>query len=163
MAGALQLALGLLRMGFITNFISRPVLSGFVHASVVVIAASQLEYLIGISISGNSSTAETLLALGEHIGKANLSALMVGTGAVAALILLAKMVPCLPAPLIVVAASTLIIYLLGLDGRGVEVVGTVPQGLPSFSLPPLDFEMMRELSVTLVAFIPQISMFLVPG
>ena len=159
MAGVLQLALGLLRMGFVTNFISRPVLSGFVHASVVVIAVSQLEQLIGVSISGSPSTVGTLLALGEHIGKANLSALMVGASALAALVLLAKMVPRLPAPLVVAAASTLIVYLLGLDGRGVEVVGTVPQGLPSFSLPPLDLEVMRELAVgaLTVAFISFIS------
>jgi SulP family sulfate permease len=162
MAGALQLIVGLLRMGFITNFISHPVLSGFVHASVIVIALSQLKHLVGIPLSGGHSTVVSLMELGRRIGEANLSAVVIGLGGIATLVLLSMTFPRVPGPLVLVAGSTLGVWLLRLNEKGVDIVGEVPQGLPGFSLPPLDLGSVRALSlaaltVAFVGFVESIS------
>jgi sulfate permease, SulP family len=162
MAGALQLIVGLLRMGFITNFISHPVLSGFVHASVIVIALSQLKHLLGIPLSGGHSTLGLLMELGRRIGEANLSAVAIGLVGIATLVLLSMTFPRVPGPLVLVAGSTLGVWLLRLNERGVDIVGEVPRGLPGFSLPPLDLGSVRALSlaaltVAFVGFVESIS------
>ena len=107
MAGSLQLALGLLKMGFITNFIPHPVLSGFIYASAIVIAISQARHLLGISLSGGEgSTPGTVLELGRRIGETNLVALAVGVGSILALAFIARALPRVPGPLLVAAGST---------------------------------------------------------
>ncbi len=155
MVGAIQLALGVLRLGFVTNFISRPVLSGFVLASAVVIALSQMEHLLGIPLSGERSTAGTALELGRRIEETDLLTLAIGLGSLVALVILGKALPRVPVPLIVVAAATLIVYLSGLEEKGVDVVGEVPGGLPGFSVPALELEAVRSLlsSAAVVAFV----------
>lgn len=163
MAGTLQLALGLLKMGFITNFIPHPVLSGFIYASAIVIAISQARHLLGISLSGGEgSTPGTVLELGQRIGETNPVALAVGAGSILALAFIAKALPRAPGPLVVAAGSTLAVYLFGLNERGVGIVGDVPRGLPGFSLPPLELEPARALltaalTVALVGFVESIS------
>ena len=162
MAGGLQLALGFLGMGFVTNFIPRPVLIGFVYASAVVIALSQAQHLLGIPVSGTHSTVGAVLELGERIGEANLLTLALGAGSLAALVLLAKVAPRVPAPLAVVAAAGLTVYLFDLEEKGVDVVGEIPQGLPGFSVPVVDPELVRALlpaavTVAFVGFVESIS------
>jgi SulP family sulfate permease len=162
MAGALQLAIGLLKMGFITNFIPHPVLSGFIYASAIIIAISQTKYILGISVSGEHSTVSTTLEIGKQIEDTNLITLVLGASSILALVLFAKMMPHLPGPLIVASTSTLAVYLLGLEDRGVQVVGDVPRGLPGLSLPLLNLEAFRvllpaALTVAFVGFIESIS------
>ena len=163
MVGVLQLAMGLLRMGFMVNFIPGPVLSGFVYASAMVIAASQLKNLLGVDVSSRrSGTLTTVLAVARSIGETNLATLAVGLVSIAALVILPKLWSCLPAPLLVAVVSTLAVSLLGLHGRGVAIVGDIPRGLPAFSLPPLDPDSLRALlpsalTVTFVGFISSIS------
>ncbi len=128
MVGVLQLAIGFFRMGFITNFIPRPVLSGFIYASAIVIALSQMQYLLGIPLSAGGSTVGTVLELALGVGATDPLTLAIGAGSIVALVLLAKGAPRLPGPLMVAAGATLIVYLLGLDGRGVSVVGEVARG-----------------------------------
>ncbi len=155
MVGALQLTIGLLRMGFVTNFIPRPVLSGFIYASAIVIALSQMKYLLGIPLSAGGSTVSTVLELARGIGGTEPLALAIGLGSIVALVLFAKAAPRLPGPLLVAAGATLIVYLLGLDGRGVGIVGEVPRGLPTLSVPALDPGSFRALlpAAVVVAFV----------
>lgn len=155
MVGVMQLALGVLRMGFVTNFISRPVLSGFVYASAVVITLSQMEHLLGIPLSGEHSTVGTVLELGRSIGETNPLALAIGLGSLVALVFLGRALPRVPVSLVVVAVATFVVYLFGLDGKGVDVVGEVPGGLPGFSVPDLDLGAVRALlsSAAVVAFV----------
>lgn len=162
MAGALQLGIGLLKMGFVTNFISHPVLSGFIYASAIVIALSQLKHILGISLSDEHSIAKMVLELGRRIGETNPVTLALGVGSIGALVLFAKTMPRVPGPLVVAAGSALVVYLFGLEERGVRVVGDVPRGLPELSLPPLDLELLRALlpaalAVAFVGFIESIS------
>jgi SulP family sulfate permease len=162
MAGVLQLTIGLLKMGFITNFIPHPVLSGFIYASAIIIAISQTKHLLGISLSSEHSTVSTVLEIGKQIEETNLITLVLGTSSILALVLFGKMTPRLPGPLVVAAASTLAVYVLGLKDRGVQIVGDVPRGLPELSLPLLNLEAFRALlpaalTVAFVGFIESIS------
>ena len=163
MVGVLQLTMGLLRMGFMVNFIPGPVLSGFVYASAVVIAVSQLKNLLGVHVSaGHSGTVTTVLAVARKIGETNLATLGVGLVSIAALVILPRLWSRLPAPLVVAVVSTLAVYLLGLHGKGVAIVSDIPRGLPAFSLPSLDPDSLRALlpsalTVTFVGFISSIS------
>jgi sulfate permease, SulP family len=155
MVGALQLALGLLKMGFVTNFIPRPVLSGFIYASAIIIVLSQVKYLLGIPVSTHGSTISAVLEIGRSIGETNPVTLAVGVSAIVALVFFAKVLPRLPGALIVVAASTLVVYVLGLDERGVSIVGNVPRGLPSLSIPEPDLGSFNVLlpAALIVAFV----------
>lgn len=162
MAGGLQLALGLLRMGFVTNFIPHPVLSGFIYASAIVIAISQLQHLLGIETGAGQSTVNVALEMGRGIAATNPITLTVGVGSLIALILLGKAAPRLPSSLLVVAGAALATYVLNLEQRSVDVVGKVPHGLPSFSVPPLDIEtasslLPAALAVAFVGFVESIS------
>lgn len=155
MVGVLQLLIGLLRMGFITNFISHPVLSGFIYASAIVIMLSQLKNLLGVSFSGSHSTISTAAGIWARVGETNLPTLALGLGSVVVMLALARLFPRVPGPLVVVAASAFIVYLFGLNELGVDIVGEVPRGLPGFSVPNLDLESARLLltSALVVAFV----------
>lgn len=155
MVGVLQLVIGLLRMGFITNFISHPVLHGFVYASVIVIALSQMEHLLGVSVSGGHSTVGLVIEYGRKIGEADPLTLAIGLGSLVAIVVLAKTLPRIPGSLVVVAAATLVVYVFGLDKQGVDIVGEVPGGLPALSMPALEFDAVRALlsSAAIVAFV----------
>ncbi|MDQ3377352.1 MAG: SulP family inorganic anion transporter, partial [Actinomycetota bacterium] len=162
MAGALQLGLGLLRLGFVSNFIPLPVLSGFVYASAVVISLSQAAGLLGIPSGDERSTIGILAALVGRIGQANLPTLVIGVGGIVALVALARFFPRVPGALVVAAVSTAIVYAFGLQGAGVGIVGEVPGGLPGLSMPPLGLETVRgllpaALAVALVGFVESVS------
>lgn len=161
MAGLVQLGLGLVRMGFITNFISHPVLSGFVHASVIVIALSQLGHLLGIPLASTHSTTDIAVQLARTITEANLYAVAISAACLAVLVF-SRRIARIPGPLIVAVGSTTLVYLLDLEARGVSVVGDVPQGLPDLSVPAIDLAALGDLApaaltVGFVGFIESIS------
>jgi sulfate permease, SulP family len=155
MVGVLQLGLGLLRMGFITNFISRPVLSGFVFASAIIIVISQVGNLLGVPASGSHSTINTVAGIWRGLGETNPLALALGLGSIVAMVVLGRAFPRLPGPLVVVGASALVVYLFGLHERGVGIVGEVPEGLPALSIPALNLDLASSLvtSAVVVAFV----------
>ena len=155
MVGVLQLALGLLRMGFLANFIPHPVLSGFIYASAVIIALSQVKYFLGIELEDEQSTIGVVVEIYEKLGQTDPLPLVIGALSVAAIVLLGRFIPRIPGALVAVVAATLAVYLLSLDGRGVGIVGEVPRGLPQFSVPTLDFGVIRTLvpAALIVAFV----------
>lgn len=155
MVGALQLALGFLQMGFLTNFISHPVLSGFIYASAVIIALSQVKHFLGIESADDHSTLGMVASIIGKIENTNLIPLTIGLLSLAAIVLLGKFVPRLPGALVAVVAATLAVYLFSLDSRGVGIVGEVPRGLPQLSMPAFNFEVIRTLvpAALIVAFV----------
>lgn len=155
MVGVLQLGIGLLRMGFITNFISHPVLSGFVYASAVIIAISQAQHLFGIPVQAAHSTVATVRELAGGIEQTSGITLALGLASIATILALGRAAPRLPAPLLTVAGATVVVFALGLDGKGVDVVGEVPGGLPALSVPALDLDVARRLvpAAVVVAFV----------
>lgn len=145
MVGAFKMILGFTRMGFLTNFISPPVISGFTSAAAIVIGLSQIHHLLGIPSTRGHAFLPLLNGVAAHIGEIDPLTTGIGAGCLAALLVLRRMMPRFPAPLAVVIASALFVQILGLDREGVEVVGHVPPGLPAFAIPAWEAEQLRDL------------------
>ena len=146
MVGAVKLILGLTRMGFLVNFLSPAVISGFTSAAAVVIAMSQVHHLLGIPSSGGHSFLHLLEGVRDHAGEIHLLTFGIGVGSAAVLLALRKTMPRFPAPLAVVIASSLLVQTFGLEQAGVKVVGPVPQGLPAFAVPSWDAGALKDLA-----------------
>lgn len=162
MVGLVQLALGLSGMGFVVNFLSRPVISGFTSAASLIIGASQLKYLLKIELPKTQLVHEVLWAALQRLGSAHLATVLIGAASLAFLTVMKRLRPRQPRALYVVVASTLAVVALGLEGRGVQVVGDVPSGLPRLTLPSADLALWRKLlpsalTIGLVAFMEAIS------
>ncbi|MCA9970055.1 MAG: solute carrier family 26 protein [Anaerolineales bacterium] len=155
LVGVIQLAMGLLRIGFVVNFLSHPVLAGFTSAAALIIGASQLKHLLGISIPRTEAFFETMRHTLAGLAGANLPTLAIGAGSIALLaffknglgpllrrrgVAAGLVVPLTKSgPLLVVLIGTLLVWGLGLDAAaGVRIVGQVPAGLPPLTLPTLD-------------------------
>jgi sulfate permease, SulP family len=157
LSGVIQLALGLLRAGFVVNFLSHAVISGFTSAAAIVIGLSQLRQLLGIEMPAAHSVFALLYEVVRRLGEANPYTVAIGLGSIAALVAARKWAPRLPGALLVVAVATVLTYLFGLAERGVAIVGSVPGGLPAPSLPVLDGGavsalMMTALTISFVGF-----------
>src|SRR4030095_3811231 len=136
LVGAILVVASLLRLGFIANFISEPVLVGFKAGIALVIVLDQLPKLLGIHFH-KGTFVRNLLAIVRGIPETSLATLAVGLTMIVMLVALEHFLPRLPAPLIAVAAGIAGTKLLGLQGHGVELVGQIPTGLPSFISPDL--------------------------
>jgi high affinity sulfate transporter 1 len=134
MVGAILIVAGLLRLGFVANFISEPVLVGFKAGIGVVIVLDQLPKLLGTHID-KGGFLHNLLATVQSIGHASLPTVAVGVFMVLLLVGMKRFTPRLPAPLIAVALGILGMSLFGLERFGVSAVGVVPIGLPAPTLP----------------------------
>ncbi|MDO5705783.1 MAG: sulfate permease [Paracoccus sp. (in: a-proteobacteria)] len=177
LSGAMLLAMGLFRLGFLANFLSHPVIAGFITASGILIAVSQLRHLLGIG-GGGQTLPEMLPALVANIAQVNPLTIAIGLpvlaflwwarqglkpalrraglGEVAATILTRA------APVAAVAASTLAVVVFDLDARGVAVVGQVPQGLPPLTMPDLSPALIGALLmpaalISVIGFVESIS------
>lgn len=139
LSGVFQIVFGALRMGVLLNFLSHPVLMGFINAAALIIGLSQLAPLLGIPAQQSTHFLLDIWHIISHID--TLHELSLGFGVSAILLLLAfkKLAPKLPGVLITVVALTWVSYVLEYAKLGGRVVGVVPQGLPSFSVPPLDW------------------------
>lgn len=178
LSGVMLVAMGLLKMGFFSNFLSHPVISGFLTASGILIAVSQLGSLLGIESSG-FTLVERLMTLIPNLDALNLPTCLLGTGTLVFLVWLRRhgksalrhlglpnSVADLVAkagPVIAVVATTLATWYWGLADQGVNVVGDVPGGLPAFSLPWADASLWKALFIpalliSLVGFVESVSM-----
>jgi SulP family sulfate permease len=176
-SGLMLLVMGILRFGFMANFLSHPVVSGFITASGIIIALSQVRHILGIPGHGDNLP-ELLLSLSSHLGDSNLVTLL--TGAAAMLFLFwarSGLKPLLQraglsadaagmlakaGPVLVILATTLASFAGDFEGRGVALVGDVPQGLPSLSLPSFDLALWSELAVSamlisIIGFVESVS------
>lgn len=179
MVGVLQLAMGVLRVGFLVNFLSHPVLSGFTSAAALVIGFSQLKTLLGFSIPRSDSIFETIVYAGEHIGQTNPIVVLIGLVSIGVLLYfkfgLANLLQRLKvnsglimpitkmAPLVVVVMSIVLVWALDLNARAdVPIVGKVPVGLPSPTVPAFDLEVWQQLlpiaiTIALIGYMESIS------
>jgi len=142
MVGILCLVGGVLRLGFVANFLSKPVIVGFMHGLALVIIVAQLPKVLGLKSDGET-TLEQVVSLLHRLGDANLISLAIGAGTFAVILLCRGFAPRVPGAVLALAGSGLAVVLLGLDKQGVAVVGRIPTGLPGLSLPVLtlaDFE-----------------------
>ncbi len=160
--GVLQLAFGLLRMGFLVNFLSRPVISGFTSAAAIIIGLSQLKHLLGVEIPGSNRIQQLVSHAAAALPDTHLPTLGLGLTGIALIVGMKKWVPRMPGSLAGVVAGTLAVFLLGWDQAGVKIVGAVPAGLPEFGLPELDMERVSQLfpialTLALIAYMEAIS------
>ena len=138
MVGVLQLGLGLARFGFLVNFLSHPVLAGFTSAAALIIGLSQLKHLLGVPIERSHYVHEILITALQQIGDVHGLTLGIGLASVLLLVALRRWLPTIPGALAAVALSTASVWAFDLAATGVNIVGAVPSGLPSPSMPPLD-------------------------
>ena len=137
MVGLVLVVASLLRLGFVANFISEPVLVGFKSAIGIVIVVDQVPKLLGIHID-KAGFFRDLGSIFAHVPQSSTATVLVSAGIIGLIMLLHRFVPRAPAPLIAVGAAIAASALLGLEQAGVAVVGEVQRGLPQFILPSLD-------------------------
>jgi sulfate permease, SulP family len=177
LSGLILLLMGILRLGFLANLLSHPVVSGFITASGIIIATSQMKSILGIQASGEAMP-ELLGTLAGNVGGTNLPTLILGASATAFLFWVRKgLKPLLiifgiaprvadlmakAGPIVVVAVSTLAVVLLDLEAAGVKVVGAIPQSLPPFTVPFFDLGLWQKLAVpalllSIIGFVESVS------
>ncbi len=177
LSGAILIAMGVLRLGFLANLLSHPVVSGFITASGIIIATSQLKSILGIQAHGDALP-ELVQTLAQNIANTNLPTLIIGVLSTAFLFWVRKgLKPLLvgfglaprPAdliakagPIAAVAVSTLAVIFLDLEAKGVKVVGAIPQSLPPLTVPLFDFELWKSLAVpalllSVIGFVESVS------
>jgi SulP family sulfate permease len=177
LSGLILIVMGVLRLGFLANLLSHPVVSGFITASGIIIATSQLKSLLGIKASGEALP-ELATTLIENAKDTNPYTLAIGVIATGFLFWVRKgLKPMLigfglaarPAdlvakagPIVAVALSILAVITFDLEAKGVKVVGDIPQSLPPFTVPLFDAELWQQLAVpalllSIIGFVESVS------
>ncbi len=162
LSGVFQIAFGILRIGVLLNFLSNPVLMGFINAAALIIGLSQLPTLLGIPAAQSQHFLLDITRVLLHIDTAHALSLGLGLAAIILLLGFKKYAPKLPGVLITVACLTWISYEIDYANLGGRVVGVVPQGLPTLSLPPLDWQatvalMPASFVIALISFMEAMS------
>jgi SulP family sulfate permease len=177
LSGLFLIAMGLLRLGFLASLLSHPVISGFISASGILIAASQARHVLGID-GGGHTLIEIVGSLIENASDTNVATLLLGAGGTAFLFWVRKRLKAMlrrlglsekvadtatkAGPVIAVLASILLVRWLALDGDGVAVVGEIPPGLPALTAPVLDPDLWLDLLpaavlISVVGFVESVS------
>src|SRR5262245_30197604 len=143
--GASFLLFGALRMGWVASFIPTPVMRGFIEGLVCVTIIGQVPHLLGIEGTTGNFFAKLWFVL-QHLSDAVFAPVLTGVLSLAAMLLLRRVIPRVPAALVVAVAATLLVDLLGGEAAGVSVVGELPSGLPYLFLPKLDLAVLQELA-----------------
>jgi len=177
LSGGFLLTLGILRLGFLANFLSHPVIAGFITASGILIACSQLKHILGVEAGGHTLP-EMIGSLVTHLGQTNLITLAIGAGAIAFLFWVRKglkpllrSLGCGPklsdliskaGPVAAVVVTTLITWAFVLGTRGVSIVGEVPQSLPPLTMPGFSPDLIADLAIpailiSIIGFVESVS------
>ena len=177
LSGGFLLLMGLFRLGFLANFLSHPVIAGFITASGILIAASQLKHILGVDAQGHTLP-EMLMSLAAHLHAVNWVTVCIG-GAATAFLFWARrnLKPFLlrlgagalltdlmvkGGPVFAVVATTLSVWAFGLTDHGVRIVGEVPQSLPPFTMPGLSADLISALFlpavlISIIGFVESVS------
>lgn len=144
MVGAIVLVGGLLRLGWIADLLSVPVMAGFLAGIAIHILVSQLPELLGLP-SGSGNVFQRLAAVRADLGQVNLWSLALGVAVFAIVMACERLSARIPGALIALALATLAVTTFDMTGRGVAVLGSLPAGLPGLGLPQVTFDDMRTL------------------
>jgi SulP family sulfate permease len=177
LSGLILLVMGLFRLGFVANFLSHPVIAGFITASGIIIAASQLKHILGVNAEGHNLL-EFTISLFQHAPETNWITAIIGLLATGFLFWVRKgLKPLLQrlgvstsltnvlvktGPVAVVVLTTLAVWGLGLADKGVRIVGAVPQSLPPLTLPSFSPALLSQLLlpaflISIIGFVESIS------
>jgi high affinity sulfate transporter 1 len=157
-SGLVCILIGMLRLGFVTELLSKPIRYGYMNGIALTVLISQLPKLFGFSVDGTGPLRDLVrISNGILGGQANWTSLAVGVGTLVAILLL-KRFKRIPGLLLAVVAATIVVGVLNLNATaGVKVLGPLPQGLPSFALPMISFAHLKDViiggcAVAMVAF-----------
>jgi SulP family sulfate permease len=162
MVGIFQFLLGIFRLGFLVNFLSHPVISGFTSAAALIIGLSQLKHLLGLDIPRSKYIHTILINAFQNIADVSILTLIVGITGIIIILGIRKINRAIPGPLLAVIFGILIVWSTGWHEEGVKIVGVVPEGLPPFSIPNLNLKNIESLlpiavAITLVGFMESIA------
>jgi SulP family sulfate permease len=143
--GVLQLTMGLLQMGVLANYLSRPVISGFTSAAAIIIGLSQVEHLLGLQIESSNQIQKMILSVVQNFNETHLITVAVGLSAMSLILITKKYLPKFPSALIVSVFGVLLIWSTRWDLHGVEIVGYIPAGLPDVGLLTVSPDLMRDM------------------
>ena len=179
-SGLMLIVMGILKLGFLANFLSHPVVAGFITASGVQIAAGQLSPVLGIRAEGETLL-DILISLVQNIVHINFSTALIGIGSLIFLFIIKTQLKKMlirfgisekisdliakAGPVAALILTTVIVWGFGLSNYGVKIVGEIPTGLPSVSIPPLDTALWVKLLVpalliSIVGYVESISVAL---
>ncbi|MGY6743477.1 MAG: SulP family inorganic anion transporter [Cecembia sp.] len=157
LVGLIQFAMGVLRLGFVVNFLSHPVISGFTSAAAIIIGLSQIKHLFRINLPNSEHIQEMVVAIAQNIG--DIHWLTFGIGVIGIIIIKygKKIHKSFPAPLVAVIVGIALVSGFDLTAQGVKIVGDVPSGLPTLSSPSFDMGVWNTLlpialTISLVGF-----------
>lgn len=151
MAGIFQLVMGLARLGILVNFVSHSVIVGFATGAGILIGINQIAPLLRLSFSSDS-VLQTVQGVALNLGNAHMPTAAVGLGTVLAVLIMRRVTPRLPAPLISMVVASLVVFLFRLDKAGVAVIGQLPTQLPPLAnLPLFDLNLIGKLSASALA------------
>jgi SulP family sulfate permease len=151
LVGLFQLFLGLFRLGVLVDFLSHPVVLGFTNAGALIIATSQMGKLFGVTAGPADHHYEKVWSMTEAaIHNTHLPTLAMAVLSFAILILMRKYMAKLPGVLVAVVITTVIAWLSGYSDAGGKIVGTIPEGLPAFSIPEFSWDAVKTLMVTAI-------------
>jgi len=151
MVGLFQFLMGVFRLGFIVNFLSHPVISGFTSAAALIIGLSQLKHLMGINLERSNHIHKILWQAVERIDELHVPTLILGVSAIVLILVIKRWNKRIPGPLIVVILGILAVYFLKLDAGGMKILKEVPSGFPQPSLPWADWSTFNSLIPTVLA------------
>jgi len=150
--GLLFLLFGVLRLGWVAAFIPTPVMRGFIEGLVCVTIIGQIPHLLGFDgVPGTFFV--KLYAVLQHLQDISLAPALAGLVSLAAMLLLRRLMPRVPAALVIAVAATVLVGLIGASSTGISVVGPLPSGLPHFGWPRLDPTILRELAPGALAIV----------
>lgn len=160
--GAFQLLLGVFRLGFITNLLSKPVISGFTSAAALIIGLNQIKYLLGVNISKSNRFYEIVIESIDKLNETHLITLIMGIAGIVIIKTLKRIHDNIPGSLMAVVLGTFVVYLFGLEESGVSIVKNIPDGLPGFILPDFSLGKFGEVlplafTISVVAFMEAFS------
>jgi SulP family sulfate permease len=162
MVGTIQFLMGAFRLGFLVNFLSHPVISGFTSAAALIIGLSQLKHLLGIQIPRSHHVYEIIGQALEKSAEINPYAVGVGILGILIIVGIKKIHKSIPAQLIAVIFGVLAVWIGGLTSYGVKIVGEIPGGLPAFKFSGFTFEQLESLlpialTIAFVSFMESIA------
>ncbi|OBI79459.1 sulfate transporter [Mycolicibacterium fortuitum] len=146
LVGAICLAAGLCGLGFLADLLSRPVLVGYMTGVAVIMISGQLDKVSGVEVTGDEFV-DQIRSFASGLGSAHVPTVVLSAAVLALLLLLYRIAPRFPGPLVAVLAATAVVWLFSLEDKGIRVVGGIPAGLPRPTLPPVAMAELLALAI----------------
>ena len=162
MVGGVQIVLGLLKLGRLVSLLTPTIISAFTSAAALIIGINQVKLILGIDLPRSAKVFNILVSTAERIGETNIPTFMIALVSIALLIVLKRKFPQFPRAFAVVVLGATAVIFLGLEAKGVKVIGELPTGMPAFQIPDVSIDSVLALSldavvIALVAFMEAIS------